>query len=648
MLEQLRRGAGTWFAKILLGLLMISFAFWGVSGVFSGIGQGTLATVGDVEITTQRFQTALRSELAILSTRLGRRISQEQARAFGLEQRVLSRLMGGAAVDNHAADLNLGISSDTIVTSIMNDRNFKGSDGKFSPIAFDQALRQLDMDRVRFISIQRREKVEQQLTGTLVGSLVPPAPMIDVLHHYQNEKRQLKYFTLDAKIAGKVKAPDEKALKAHYEDNKRQFVTPPYRKVALLFATRDMAVKRVPITDDELRKVYEQTRAQYDVAEKRRIQQLAFPDKAAAQKAYGILSKTKDFEAAAKKLGFAKTDYEIGEFTPTSMIDDKVAVAAFKLKKGKLSRPVEGSFSTVLLKVTSITPGKKSTFEDAKADIKKKLANERVSQELQKMHDEVDDQRGVGKTLQESASDLKLAFLDIENLDAEGKNETGKNAITIASITPADRAKIAGAIFSGAIGVENNVIDLADGGYAWFDIFGETASKQKPYEDVKDDVSAIVLDLAKRKAIATAAREAVEKIKKGTAFAEVARQNKVKLVTLKPIKRLGPATGLNAQALERAFALKLNGTAAVVSSDNQSRTIISVVKIIQPDKPTTDEKKALRSALTQQMGGDVINQYISALLARYGQSVNQATFRRTTGQEQLQPTGTGGLLSGLF
>ena len=58
MLEALRRGASSWVAKGLLGLLVISFAIWGVADVFRGYGQGSLATVGAKEISVEEFQRA--------------------------------------------------------------------------------------------------------------------------------------------------------------------------------------------------------------------------------------------------------------------------------------------------------------------------------------------------------------------------------------------------------------------------------------------------------------------------------------------------------------------------------------------------------------------------------------------------------------
>jgi peptidyl-prolyl cis-trans isomerase D len=79
MLDALRRGALNWMAKILLGLLIIAFAVWGVADVFRGYGRGTLAQIGKTEISVDEYRQAYQDEMTSVSRRLGRRLTAEQA-----------------------------------------------------------------------------------------------------------------------------------------------------------------------------------------------------------------------------------------------------------------------------------------------------------------------------------------------------------------------------------------------------------------------------------------------------------------------------------------------------------------------------------------------------------------------------------------
>ena len=118
MLDSMRQAAGGWTAKVLLGLLVASFAIWGISGQFFGYGTGTVATVGQSEVTAVSFDRALRQRMLALGQQLQRGVSLEQARALGIPEQVLAELVGQAALDDQARLFNLGISEDTLAKEI--------------------------------------------------------------------------------------------------------------------------------------------------------------------------------------------------------------------------------------------------------------------------------------------------------------------------------------------------------------------------------------------------------------------------------------------------------------------------------------------------------------------------------------------------
>ncbi len=94
MLDAMRRGAGTWVVKIFLGVLVLSFAVWGI---------------GDMEISQFEYEEAFRRDLSDLQRRLGGNIDAEQARQFGLAQQTLNRLVGQALYVLAARGLDLAV-----------------------------------------------------------------------------------------------------------------------------------------------------------------------------------------------------------------------------------------------------------------------------------------------------------------------------------------------------------------------------------------------------------------------------------------------------------------------------------------------------------------------------------------------------------
>ncbi len=629
MLDQLRRGVGTILAKILLGLLIIAFAVWGVADVFRGYGRGTLAKIGKTEISVEEYRQAYQDELTSISRRLGRRLTPEQAKLLGIEQRALSRLIGAAAIDTHAHELSLSISEKALADIIRSDPAFHGPDGAFSNRTFQSFLRQAGMSEARFVAERRREEVRDQLTDTLLGGIAPPQSVIDLLHRYREETRVIEYVVPDFAKLIKLAEPDDAKLKEQYEQNKARFMKPELRKINILLLTREGAKARASVTDEEVKAAYEADKEKYNIPEKRHILQLSFPDKAAAEKAYAELAKTKNFKEAATKLGFKEGDFDLGTLSRRDMIDAKLADAAFTLKKDELSKPVEGQFAIVLLRVTEITPGKQRPYDEVKAEIKDHIAGERAAQEIQVLHDKIEDERSAGRPLKEIAEQLKIPFHEIAEIDRSGKTSDGKPAIE-----NAEAGRIAEAAFGGAAGIEAEATELGDGGYAWIDVVAVTPEKLKPFDEVKTEVKELVTELERRKEVAAFAAKLVERLGKGETLAAVAKDTGAKIERTIPVTRTTVPQGLTQNAVQQVFALPKGGSSSAVTADGKARIVLRVADVIAAPAAKPEQIERIKAEVGRQMQSDALAEYLAGLQKRYGLSVNEAALRQALGSER--------------
>ncbi|MGE0849139.1 MAG: SurA N-terminal domain-containing protein [Hyphomicrobiaceae bacterium] len=635
MLDALRRGALNWMAKILLGLLIIAFAVWGVADVFRGYGRGTLAQIGKTEISVDEYRQAYQDEMTSVSRRLGRRLTPEQAKLLGIEQRTLSRLIGVAAIETHARNLGLAISDAAIADLIREDPAFRDLNGKFSTDVFRAALRQNGYSEARYVTSRRKDEVREQLTDTLLVGLAPPQLMIDLLHRYRDETRVIEFFTPDYDKLIKVPEPDEAKLKEYYEQNKRSFTTPELRKINVLLLTRSEVKSRMTISEDEIKAAYEQEKEKFNIPEKRRIQQLAFPDRAAADKAYAELSGAANFTEAAAKLGFKESDFDLGLLARKDLIDPKIAEAAFTLSKDELSKPVDGQFSTVLLRVSEIVPGKQRTLVEVKDEVRDRLAEERASHELQTLHESVENERSAGKTLKEIGEKLGLTYQEIAEIDRSGKTADGKPALE-----HAEASRVTQAAFAGSVGLEAEATDLADGGFAWVDVVSVTPEKQKPFEAVRDEVKAATIEAERLREISAAASKLVERLAGGATMEALAAETGGKLQSTPAVTRTTSPPGLPHNAVQQAFALPQGGATSALTTDGKSRIILRVASITPAAPPTAEQTANLKGELTRQFQSDVLAEYVAALQTRYGLTVNDAALKQalgTTGRDQSDP-----------
>ena len=267
-----------------------------------------------------------------------------------------------------------------MLDSIRSDPNFFGIDGKFSKTAFDGFLRQNGLSEAGYLDIRRQEEAREQLTETSRHQSVVPQAYDRAGAPLSARKRASSSSSPSMPTRwSRSPTPTRPSCKEYFEQNKRQFMTPAYRKIALLMLTRDAVKAKIPVTDDEVKAAYEADKDKFNTPEKRRVLQVAFPDKAAADKAYADLLESQELRRSRPEARLqGKRSRSWHAVAKKDMIDAKIAEAAFALKKDEVSKPVDGQFTTVILRVTDVTPGTTKTFDDVKADVKDKLADERA------------------------------------------------------------------------------------------------------------------------------------------------------------------------------------------------------------------------------------------------------------------------------
>ena len=631
MLDVLRRSVTGWVAKILLGLLIISFAVWGIADVFRGPGEGALAKVGDREITTAEFQRALQLELELISRQIGRRPTMEQARQWGFDARVLSRLVAAAALEQETKELKLGLTDASVAESIRQDPAYRGPDGNFSRMAIDYAARELGVTERGLIDMRRREEIREQLTGALAQSTVVPKTFLEALHAYREETRTAEHFTIDPSVAIKLPEPTPAQLQETYEANKQRFMTPELRQLSIINLSAAEVAKGLAISDADIAATYEHDKAGFEVPERRRILQLAFTDKAEADKAAAAIAGGRSFEDVAKEAGIAESDYTLGLLPRTSLIDPKIADAAFSLNAGAASGVIEGRFATVIVKVAEIEPGKQRTLDEVKGEIRDRLANERVGTELNRLHDEIDDSRAAGRPLKEIASTLKIPFIEVAATDRTGKTPDGKTAFE----SP-DLARILNAAFETAVGADSNAIELSDNGYAWVDVASVTESRQRTFEEAQADVRALWTADETRRMLSALATKLVERANQGEPMATLAAEVGGKVETSTNFKRFGGTPGMPDPAIAQAFITQKGGTGSAETRDNASRIVFRVTEITPAAAATAEEFTKLRSDIFRQVQGDVISSYLTSVQDKFGVHINETAFLRAIGAQPQQ------------
>lgn len=617
------------FGMILIGMLVISFAVWGVADIFTGYGSQTLIRVGDTELNSQDYMRAQQDVLRAMSAQAGRSLSLQEARALGLDSRVLERLIGGAAVDTHARHLHLDISDAALLEEIMKDPAFQDPAGGFSPLAFQQALNSINMNEQGYLASLRERNLRRQILTTVGKVVNSPDVLISALNTYNGETRMLRYVLVPQSAAGAIPDPSEEDLKRYYDNHHSKFTQPEFRKLGVLAVTPETVKDQVQITENDLKAAYEANKDQLGKPERRHLQQIAFPDAAAANAAYQKIQSGTDFVALAKEQGLSETDIDLGTVSRSELADPTIAETAFKLEQNKVSEPVTGKLgSTVLLRVTAIEPGKTPTYEEAKADLEKKLLKERASGAIFDVHDKIEDELASGASLSEIAGKLKLSYQTIDQVDRQGRKPDGS------TVTLPAQKEVLNAAFATDTGVENDPIDAKDEGVIWYEVLGVVPEQLKPFDQVKDEATKDWRTDELRSRLAKYAQDLVNSLSGGKTLEDVAKELNVEVLTSDPLKRDSITINVLPAAVAQAFTLPEKGYGSAPSGVEEGRIVFQVDKVTPPAPLEATASERLKQQLGLLISEDAIAEYFSALENRYGVSVNDQALAKLVGTSE--------------
>ena len=621
MLRGLRKATSNWLGKAVMaavvGFLVISFAIWGIGDIFRGFGRSTVAKIGHTEITIEQFRTLYNDRLQQYSRQIGRPISADQARATGLDRAAIRQIFSEILLDERVHALGLALSDAEVAKQITNDPGFRGPNGQFDRFRFEQIIRNAGYTEPRFVAEQRRQSLRRELAGTIASGLSAPRTLVEAANRYENEQRSIEYVLLDRALAGEIPPPPPEVLAKYFEERKTQFRTPEYRKLVIVSLIPGEQARWIEISDADLKRAYEERRARYVTPERRHILQIDFPNAEAASAAAERIAKGASFTEIAKELGKSEKDIDLGTVPKSAVIDRAAADAAFALKEGEVSAPVQGRFGTVLVQVLKIEPEQVRSLEQVAGELKQELAAARAKSEIFDLYNKIEDARAEGKSLAEAAANLKLEARAIEAVDRSGRDAAG----TPVKIPDAER--LVPAAFSTDVGVERDPLQFQDG-YIWYDVTGISPSRERSLDEVKDLVETRWREQEIATRLDTKASEMLDKLKAGTTLAEVAAANHLKVETLTGLKRGEAAGPLSAAGVDAVFRTAKDAVGKTEAAQPAEQVVFRVTDIVVPalDMASEEAKRTLET-LNRSLSEDILAEYVTRLESEIGVTINQ-------------------------
>jgi len=410
--------------QIVLALITLPFAFWGVDSYRKSGGGEPLAKVNDEKISQQEFDNALRQQQDRMRESMGGKFDQAMLDQPEVKNSILENLVSQRLLVSQARAAGLTVTDEQLAQVITGIEAFQ-KDGKFDKQRYAAALSKQNMTPLAFEARVRQEMGMRQLIDAYTRNGYASNAIADSLMRLNEQQRMVSMaeITLDPFL--KQATVDEPAVKNYYEKNSREFQAPEQARVEYVTFAAEALQSQMEVGNAEIKKYYDEHQPEFGTQEQRQAAhilisvaaQASEADKQAAKaKAEQILQQINKSPAKFAELakqhsqdtGSAANGGDLGLFGRGMMVkpfDD----AVFQLKPGEISGLVQSEFGFHIIKLLAVKPAKILALEEAKNTIAQKLkqqkANDKFAELAEKFSNAVYEQ---SDTLKPAAELVKM------------------------------------------------------------------------------------------------------------------------------------------------------------------------------------------------------------------------------------------------
>lgn len=558
MLQNIRDKTSGWIAYVIIGLISIPFALWGINSYLGGGAQQPAAIVNGTEITPQQLDYAYARYRDRLSQVFGGTIPAAFDNEVTLKEQVLTQMIEEQVLRSYVQDRGFRVGDQKLFENIQSMPAFQ-QDGRFNKELYRNQLASQGYQPAGFEQELRSSSEMRQINQALSATAFILPKQIESYNQLKNQTRKLRLLTVENKRED-ISVSDQE-IEDYYSGNPGLFMESEMVKVDYIELGIEHIKQTIVITEDQVLQRYEQMSDQLTTPEIRTASHILLAVNTNASDEEVDQAKNKimelksridqgeDFAGLAKEFsqdpGSAAEGGDLGEVERGMMVKAFETVL-FALQPGEVSDPVKTQFGWHLIKLHEISGGKKQTFEQARETIEQELRNELADIQI---YDKVESLANIGYEQPDSLLPASEQLgLDIKTTDWFSRS-SGKGL--------ASQDKVRQAAFSDDVLKQNRnseIIELTDNRVVLIHLNGHKPAKRKPLESVRESIVETIKTNKGRDQAQQQGQQLLAELQAGADLDEVAEKNSISVVDAGFITRT--AASLDREVLTMAFGLE--------------------------------------------------------------------------------------------
>ncbi len=510
MLSAIRDRSRGVFSWLIVGLLSVPFALWGINSYFGTGAAPPIAEVNGREINQSEFTQRFQQQYQRLQSLYGERFSPDLVDEASLRRQVLEDLVSEHLLIDYADQHGLIVSDAALAQAISAIDAFQ-NDGQFDPARYTQLLGARGYSPAGFEYELRQAERTDQLRGVVLHAPVVTDAAIDRFLSLAGQRRDVLVATVRIPPAA-VPTPTAAELTAFYEANRDAFATAPRVRLRYLLASAEQLASEIQIPDEEIAARYEADADSYQSPERRRVQHVLLTGDDAAVRLAAmreqIVSEQRSFAEMATEsedTASAESGGELGWLTRDDL-DPALTEAAFALPVGELSEPVKSPYGWHLLRVAEAEPAERQPLSAVAENIREALRAQQLEERRYELGESLEQLAfEYPDSLDSAAEAARLPLATTDWLSAEPQAQAP-------DLPEAVLAQMRRLAFTPALledGGNSPLIELEDGSLLLFRVTAHEPAQPQPLAEVQAEVAA-QLQAERRASLLAEAADAVE------------------------------------------------------------------------------------------------------------------------------------------
>lgn len=618
MLERMREGSTGIFAKVVLGLVILSFVFAGVGSYINSGSDVPAAIVNGEEISNLTLERAYQNERGRMEAQLGELFSQLAANPEYLSnfrQQILERLISEKLLDQFATEAGMRVSDGEVKQAIVETPSFQLG-GKFDNERFQLLISQSGLQVHDFRELLRGDLTRRQLSEAVLASDFTLPSEANTALKLEKQTRDVRFVTASTELFDKDVEVTDAERNTYYSANITDFDTQEKVKVEYIDFDADSFVDAMDVSEQEVEDYYQNNQTRYRSEEQRRVSHILIEfgddEDASRETTEGLLDIARtgaDFAALARQNSADTFSGENGgdlEWIEKGQMDPAFEEAAYALAQvGDVSDVVTSEFGFHIIKLTDLKEADIKLLEDVTEEIKTAIKEEKALEHFYDIQTQVEE---LAFELPDSLEDVAIAanveVTSTEFFSREQAQGLMANAILLET-----------AFSEEAIDekINSEVLSVGENHVAVVRVVEHQPRRTQALDEVKALVdSALIQDKAIEAAKNWANQIKEQLVSSGSADTMIEEKG----LAWEEHKEVGRNSGVLGSELRTSlFKLAESDKFDVVELSTGDVALIELQKVTNVDSLDENEVKSTQQRLAMQIGGSSFEALLDALKA---------------------------------